>query len=170
MDKGTTVAEILTARERLRVENIRVGFFIQLGYLGERLEDIMATRRLIEMARPDDIGVSVSYPLPGTKFYERVRAQLGAKTHWQESDDLAMMFKGTYSTDFYRTVRNLLHAEVESERSTSGTERAARPVATPSLQRRWEELIATEQSHRLDPTCSSVASGSPAPVLAAGIA
>ena len=30
-------------------------------------------------AAPDDIGVSVSYPLPGTPFYERVKAQLGAQ-------------------------------------------------------------------------------------------
>ena len=36
-----------------------MGFFLQLGYLGEELEDILATRRLIEEARPDDVGVSV---------------------------------------------------------------------------------------------------------------
>ena len=33
--------------------------------------DILATRGLVDEARPDDMGVSVSYPLPGTKFYER---------------------------------------------------------------------------------------------------
>ena len=37
MNKGTTVAEIVTARERLRAAGIRVGFFIQLGYLDEQL-------------------------------------------------------------------------------------------------------------------------------------
>ena len=102
MDKGTTVEEILTARERLREQGIRVGFFIQLGYLGEELEDIIATRRLIDEARPDDIGVSVSYPLPGTRFYERVKEQLGDKTRWSESDDLSMMFQGTYRSEFYK--------------------------------------------------------------------
>ena len=63
-------------------------------------------------ARPDDVGVSVSYPLPGTKFYELVKEQLGDKRHWQESNDLEMMFAGTYTSDFYRGVRNLLHDEV----------------------------------------------------------
>ena len=73
--------------------------------MGEQLEDILATRDLLEAARPDEIGVSVSYPLPGTKFYDLVKAQLGRKTHWQESNDLDMMFQGTYTCDFYRSVR-----------------------------------------------------------------
>ena len=100
MNKGTTVDEIRTARDRLKAASIRVGFFIQLGYMGEQLADILATRDLLEAARPDEIGVSVSYPLPGTKFYELVKAQLGGKTRWQDSNDLDMMFHGTYTERF----------------------------------------------------------------------
>ncbi|HLY67317.1 MAG TPA: radical SAM protein, partial [Chloroflexota bacterium] len=169
MDKGTTVAEILIARERLREQSIRVGFFIQLGYLGERLEDILATRRLVETARPDDVGVSVSYPLPGTKFYERVKAQLGAKTHWQDSDDLAMMFKGTYSTEFYRLVRDLIHAQVDAERSGCGAGTRVGLGGSAGVQQRWEELLTNEAAYRLahdDKPCATAASAN----LAAGIA
>ena len=79
MNKGTRVRENIHARRLLGEAGIRVGFFLQLGYLGEELDDILATRRLVEEARPDDIGVSVSYPLPGTKFYEIVKQQLGEK-------------------------------------------------------------------------------------------
>ena len=50
--------------------------------------------------------------MPGTKFYDLVKAQLRAKTHWQESNDLDMMFQGTYTSDFYRAVRNLLHDQI----------------------------------------------------------
>ena len=60
-----------SARTLLGAEGIRVGFFLMLGYLGEELDDILATRELVEHARPDDIGVSVAYPLPGTKFLRR---------------------------------------------------------------------------------------------------
>src|SRR5262249_34903023 len=88
MNKGTTVGENIAARRSLGDAGIRVGFFLQLGYLGEELDDILATRQLVDEARPDDVGVSVSYPLPGTRFYEQVKAQLGAKTHWHESNDL----------------------------------------------------------------------------------
>ena len=106
------MGENIAARHILRDEGIRVGFFLQLGYLGENLDDILATRRLVDEARPDDVGVSVAYPLPGTKFYELVKEQMGAKRHWQESSDLEMMFHGTYTSDFYRAVRNLLHDQV----------------------------------------------------------
>ena len=170
MDKGTTVAEILVARERLRVENVRVGFFIQLGYIGERLEDILATRRLVETARPDEVGVSVSYPLPGTKFYERVKAQLGAKTHWQESDDLAMMFKGTYSTKFYRLVRDLIHAQVDAAQPGSRAAMVASQAGAESLQDRWNELLANELQYRLESAGLASAVAPASGSLAAGVA
>ena len=135
MNKGTRVRENIHARRLLGEAGIRVGFFLQLGYLGEELEDILATRRLVEEARPDDVGVSVSYPLPGTKFYEAVKQQLGEKRHWQESNDLEMMFAGTYRSEFYRTVRNLLHDQVTHPGS-------------PELARRWDELCASEGDFR----------------------
>jgi anaerobic magnesium-protoporphyrin IX monomethyl ester cyclase len=135
MNKGTTVAENVAARRMLGDAGIRVGFFLQLGYLGEELEDILATRRLIADAHPDDVGVSVSYPLPGTRFYEQVKAQLGTKTHWQESSDLEMMFSGTYVSEFYRAVRNLLHDQV--------THPGSHDVA-----QRWARLIEDEAAFR----------------------
>ena len=147
MNKGTTVSEILTARDRLKAVGIRAGFFIQLGYIDEQLEDILATRALLEAARPDEIGVSVSYPLPGTKFYDLVKAQLRAKTHWQESNDLDMMFQGTYTSDFYRTVRNLLHDQIALQTADAPLlpehERAA-----DAIEQRWQELLRNELKYR----------------------
>jgi anaerobic magnesium-protoporphyrin IX monomethyl ester cyclase len=142
MNKGTTVEEILTARNRLKSAGIRVGFFIQLGYLGEEIEDIVATRELLASGRPDEIGVSVSYPLPGTKFHELVKAQLGGKTRWRESNDLEMMFHGTYTSEFYRSVRGLLHEQVTLQ-TRDRAERAER-----ALEGRWQELMSSERQYR----------------------
>ena len=88
-----------------------------LGYVGEELDDILATRDWVERTRPDDIGVSVAYPLPGTKFFELVKRELGAKRNWDDSDDLDMMFFGTYRSELYRSVRDLLHAQVSEGQS-----------------------------------------------------
>ena len=151
MNKGTTVAEISTARARLKAVGIRVGFFIQLGYLDEQLSDILATRDLIEQARPDEIGVSVSYPLPGTKFYDLVKAQLHGKTHWQESNDLEMMFQGTYTSDFYRCVRDLLHDQVTHQRGEYPPDRDAPGRSRNELDRRWRELLSCEAQYRSSP-------------------
>jgi anaerobic magnesium-protoporphyrin IX monomethyl ester cyclase len=149
MNKGTTVAEILTARERLKAQGIRVGFFIQLGYLGEQLPDILATRELLAAARPDDVGVSVAYPLPGTQFYEQVKEGLADKTHWQDSGDLAMMFRGTYNSDFYRAIRNLLHEQVSVAQVDVARHRAEYHRAQRRLARRWAELQRRESHYRI---------------------
>lgn len=111
MDKGQTVDEIYAAARRLRAHGIEVGFFLQFGYPGETWADIARTRRMVRECLPDDIGVSVSYPLPGTLFYERVRQELGAKRNWQDSDDLAMLYRGPFPAPFYRTLHRLVHAE-----------------------------------------------------------
>jgi anaerobic magnesium-protoporphyrin IX monomethyl ester cyclase len=96
MEKGTTVAQARAATRTLKTQGIRTGWFIQLGYLGEEWSDILLTRDLIRDEKPDDIGVSVSYPLPGTKFFEMVQDHLGEKRNWRDSDELAMMFHGHY--------------------------------------------------------------------------
>jgi anaerobic magnesium-protoporphyrin IX monomethyl ester cyclase len=148
MNKGTDVETILAARARLKAENIRVGFFIQLGYLDEQLDDLLATRRLIDKARPDDIGVSVSYPLPGTKFYDEVKQQLHDKTRWDESNDLAMMFHGTYRSEFYRAIRDLLHDQVTTETLNAPSTLEAYEEARSVLERRWRALLAREPQYR----------------------
>jgi radical SAM superfamily enzyme YgiQ (UPF0313 family) len=114
MDKGLLVEEVVTATARLRAAGIRVCYFLQFGYPGEAWTEIQQTVLLVRMTRPDDIGVSVSYPLPDTRFYAKVQAELGRKRNWIDSDDLCVMFKAAYTDEFYRAVRNALHAEVDS--------------------------------------------------------
>ena len=121
MDKGLLVEEVVSAREQLQREGIKACYFLQFGYPGETWQDIQKTIALVRGTRPDDVGVSFSYPLPNTRFYERVRQQLGAKQNWSDSDDLCVMFKGAYTDTFYRTVRDALHAEVDSWKPASGS-------------------------------------------------
>ena len=137
MDKGTTIEQIRDATHNLKDVGVRVGWFIQLGYLGEEWEDLLLTRDLIRACRPDEIGVSVAYPLPGTGFHAKVRAHLGSKRNWDHTGDLDMLFHGTYTTDFYRTVRDLLHAEVDAWRNGGGEFDGA-----------WTELEAREAEFR----------------------
>jgi radical SAM superfamily enzyme YgiQ (UPF0313 family) len=114
MDKGTRVDQIAFARENLKAEGIRACYFLQFGYPGENWQDIQKTIALVNETRPDDIGVSVSYPLPGTRFFDRVQAQLGKKTNWSDSEDLSMMFQGAYTDEFYRALHDALHAQVDA--------------------------------------------------------
>ncbi len=138
MDKDQTRADLDAAVARLRDAGIRVGFFLQLGYPGETRADVLATVAMIRRLRPDEIGVSVSYPLPGTAFHDRVAADL-RRANWTSSMDNEVLFAGTYPQAFYDAVRELLRAEhawlsFRPSLSRGGIRRAA---ALPYHAARW---------------------------------
>ena len=116
MDKGTTIKQIEDSTKLLQQKDVRVAFFIQYGYSGETKEDIDKTIALIKRCKPDDIGISVSYPLPGTKFYEAVKNQLKEKKNWTDSNDLAMMFSGTFNQGFYKKLHSYTHKTFQKTR------------------------------------------------------
>ncbi len=111
MDKGTTVEEIYESTRLLKKHGIKTCFFLQFGYTGETKTEIDKTIKMVNDLMPDDIGISVSYPLPGTKFYDRVASQMKSKHNWELSDDFEMMFDGTYSTEFYRVLHTVVHKQ-----------------------------------------------------------
>jgi anaerobic magnesium-protoporphyrin IX monomethyl ester cyclase len=143
MDKGLTLSSVVAARNRLKQAGIRACYFLQFGYPGETWTELQATIAFVRDTRPDDIGISFSYPLPGTAFYERVRMQLGAKRNWTDSDDLCVMFRAAYKTDFYRAVRDALHAEVDSWTTSNGDLTVKRQVAAS-----WRRVRDMEPSSR----------------------
>jgi radical SAM superfamily enzyme YgiQ (UPF0313 family) len=111
MEKGDKVEDIYRAAKMLRKNEIEVGFFLQFGYPGESWDDVQMTLRMVRDCAPDDIGISVSYPLPGTKFFERVKLELGEKQNWVDSEDLAMLYHGPFPTEFYRILHGRVHYE-----------------------------------------------------------
>lgn len=109
MDKGTRVEQIFEATQLLKKNKIHPSFFIQFGYPGETKQDIIKTIDMINTLLPYEIGISVSYPLPGTVFYERVKTQLNDKSNWTDSDELALMFRNTYAPAFYKQLHRYVH-------------------------------------------------------------
>lgn len=127
MDKGTTLKQISESTIKLQRLGVKVAYFIQFGYLGETEEDIQLTLDMIRKNKPDDIGVSVSYPLPGTKFYETVKADLGEKANWTDSDELAMMFTGTFNSQYYKTLHRYLHKMFRTDQGKIFLRKALNP-------------------------------------------
>ena len=156
MDKEITVEQIHTARARLGEHGIRACFFIQFGYPGETWDDIEATVAMISEVMPDDIGISVSYPLPGTRFHEMVKAELDDQANWSTSGDLAMMFHGTYPTEIYRELHLSLHDLLDLQRREAGLSRARHTLLDDvpleqhreRVQQRWVALREREAGAR----------------------
>lgn len=150
MDKGTSVEQIISARTLLKQYGIKASFFLQFGYPGETLEDIDKTIALVKKTMPDDIGISVSYPLPGTGFYEKVKQDLTYKTNWTDSDELAMLFKNTYPAGFYKLLHRLVHSVYRKRKAINNLRKQGLAVklrATASLIR--YSLTALMQGYRL---------------------
>jgi anaerobic magnesium-protoporphyrin IX monomethyl ester cyclase len=123
MDKGTRVEQIYEATRQLHAHGVKVAFFLQFGYPGETREDLELTLRMVRDLMPDDIGISVSYPLPGTKFYENVKHELGERANWIDSQDMAMLYQGPFATEFYRQLHTVVHKDYRA-RKTWGELRA----------------------------------------------
>ena len=143
MDKGLKLSSVGAARQRLRLAGIRACYFLQFGYSGETWDDLKKTIAFVRSTRPDDIGISFSYPLPGTVFYERVKAQLGPKRNWTDSDDLCVMFRAAYTSNFYRAVRDALHAEV-----SGWSVMPQHPDLGLRIDRLWKKVYELEPSSR----------------------
>ncbi len=109
MDKGITVEQIHTATKAMKKHGIKPSFFIQFGYPGEDKADIALTIKLINELLPFEIGISVSYPLPGTVFYDRVKADLKKKTNWTDSDEMVLMFTNTFPASYYKQLHKYVH-------------------------------------------------------------
>ena len=109
MDKGTKVEQIYEATRLLKKNSIKPSFFIQFGYPEETYDDIKKTIQMINKLLPFEIGISVSYPLPGTVFFEKVKSELKEKTNWTDSDEMALMFHNNYQPAFYKQLHTYVH-------------------------------------------------------------
>ncbi|MBL8166414.1 MAG: radical SAM protein [Anaerolineae bacterium] len=117
MQKGTRVEQIYEAARQLHAHGVKVAFFLQFGYPGETRADIELTLKMVRDLMPDDIGISVSYPLPGTPFYENVKHELGERVNWIDSQDLAMLYQGPFATAFYRQLHTVVHKDYRSRKT-----------------------------------------------------
>ncbi|MCC6613085.1 MAG: radical SAM protein [Anaerolineae bacterium] len=143
MDKGTTVEQIYEATRQLHAHGVKVAFFLQFGYPGETREDIELTLKMVRDLLPDDIGISVSYPLPGTKFYEDVKHELGVRANWIDSADLAMLYQGPYRTEFYRQLHTVVHKEYRARKTSAALRDVLRDPRqlSPGLLRQTAAMI-----------------------------
>jgi anaerobic magnesium-protoporphyrin IX monomethyl ester cyclase len=133
MDKGITTEQIKEATAVLKKCGIRPSFFIQFGYPGETKEDIQETIQMINNLLPSSIGVSVSYPLPGTVFYERVKVDFQGKSNWTDSDELQLMFKNTYQPAFYKQLHRYVQKNHRKHLAVDFVRRVVRNPLSLSL-------------------------------------
>ncbi|KAA0254562.1 MAG: radical SAM protein [Acidobacteria bacterium] len=124
MQRGVTVEEVRWATKAAQRHGIEVGMFLMWGYEGETLEDVEATIEHVKAAAPDVFFTTVSYPIKGTGYFEKVKDRVVLPRAWEEAGDRDHRVAGRHSRAYYRHADRWLRADVEAHR-LAGTDPAA---------------------------------------------
>jgi anaerobic magnesium-protoporphyrin IX monomethyl ester cyclase len=122
MERGVTVEQVHTAVDLCKARGIQTGMFLMWGYEGEEIEDIEATIEHVKRTDPDVFLTTVSYPIKGTPYYERVANSLVQLKPWSISSDREIVLRGRRSPEFYENADRLLRSEVQLARLRHGAE------------------------------------------------
>lgn len=128
MDRGVKVEQVHQAVSMCRERGIQSGMFLMWGYEGEDLADIEATVRHVRSSNPDLFFTTVSYPIKGTPYYNRIADRLIQIAPWSQTTDRELRIAGRHSRAFYAHADALLKNEVALARLLAGAPSSAPEV------------------------------------------
>ena len=89
------------------------------GYEGEDIGDVEATIGHVRDCRPDIFFTTVSYPIKGTPYFDKVASRLVSLLPWDAGTDREVRIRGRHSRKFYQHADELLRSETAAERDVS---------------------------------------------------
>lgn len=128
MQRGVSVEQVRRACKLAQAQGIQVGMFLMWGYEGEELEDIEATVEHVKATNPEIFFTTVSYPIKGTGYFDKVRERVRMPIAWAEASDRDYIIEGRGGRDYYKLADQWLRDEVEAFRLE-----AANPVRAAEL-------------------------------------
>jgi radical SAM superfamily enzyme YgiQ (UPF0313 family) len=137
MQRGVTVEQVRSAVHLCKSHGIQTGMFLMWGYDGEEIDDIEQTVEHVKICSPDVCFTTVSYPIKGTPYYERVSRRLVTIAGWNESTDRDLRIQGRHSRRFYQHADELLRSEIAPQ-----PDLAKITAAREGLRLAWSEVEA----------------------------
>ncbi len=116
MQRGVKVQKVREVVALCRQYGIETGMFLMWGYEGEELQDIEATIDHVRSSNPDIFLTTVSYPIKGTPYYNKVASRVVQIKPWAQTSDRELDISGRRPREFYRIADELLRFEVELAR------------------------------------------------------
>jgi radical SAM superfamily enzyme YgiQ (UPF0313 family) len=114
MDRGVTVEQVRRAVGLCKANGIETGMFLMWGYDGEEISDVEATVDHVKQCRPDVFFTTVSYPIKGTPYFEKVAPKLVNIKPWSQTSDREFAVQGRHSRRFYKYADDLLRNEMSA--------------------------------------------------------
>ena len=131
MQRGVSVEHVRRACKLAQAHGIQVGMFLMWGYEGEEFEDIAATVEHVKATNPEIFFTTVSYPIKGTGYFDKVRERVRAPVAWHEASDRDYQITGRHGRDYYKLADRWLRQEVEAARlESSDPARSAQLLAS----------------------------------------
>jgi radical SAM superfamily enzyme YgiQ (UPF0313 family) len=115
MQRGVTVEQVRRSVHACKAHGIQTGMFLMWGYDGEEIDDIEQTVAHAKACQPDVCFTTVSYPIKGTPYYDRVSSRLITLGEWRQTTDRDIQIKGRHSRRFYQYADQLLKSELSSQ-------------------------------------------------------
>jgi radical SAM superfamily enzyme YgiQ (UPF0313 family) len=115
MERGVSVEQVRRAVALCKANEIETGMFLMWGYDGEEIEDIEATVNHVKQCRPDVFFTTVSYPIKGTPYFEKVASRVVNIKPWAKTTDRDVQIRGRHSRRFYKYADELLRSEMCSQ-------------------------------------------------------
>jgi anaerobic magnesium-protoporphyrin IX monomethyl ester cyclase len=137
MQRGVTIEQVQRAVALCKDNGIATGMFLMWGYEGEQIADIEATVDHVKKCRPDVFFTTVSYPIKGTPYFDRIAEKLVNLKPWHETTDREFTVRGRHSRTFYRHADELLRSEM-----AENPDRTAILAARSALQATADEVEA----------------------------
>jgi anaerobic magnesium-protoporphyrin IX monomethyl ester cyclase len=115
MQRGVSVEQVHRAVSLCKANGIQTGMFLMWGYEGEEISDIEDTIHHVKRCRPDVFFTTVSYPIKGTPYFDKVAGRLVSIRAWNESTDREFQIRGRHSRQFYQHADELLKSEMAAQ-------------------------------------------------------
>src|SRR5436305_13175250 len=129
MQRGVSTEQVQKAVALCKTRGIEVGMFLMWGYDGEEIEDVEATVQHVKACRPDIYLTTVSYPIKGTPYFNRVADRLISIKAWHEGTDRDFRIRGRHSREFYKQADRLLRSEMSGAEDTVPAREALYSIA-----------------------------------------
>ena len=112
MQRGVTLPQVHRAVSLCKSRGIETGMFLMWGYDGEQVEDVEATVDLVKQCRPDVFLTTISYPIKGTPYFQKVADRVETAGPWGDTTDREIRIRGRHSRNFYQHADDLLRSEL----------------------------------------------------------
>lgn len=119
MKRGVTAGQVQAMTRLAKSYGIETGMFLMWGFEDESVEDIAMTIEHVKKANPDLVLTTVSYPIKGTEYFDRMAEQgrIVTSRPWHESNDRDYRIRRRRSPRYYSFVNRWLYGELELTRS-----------------------------------------------------